>query len=161
MESDFLAALDQATRQRVAGSFGCDTNATSAEVAEAAVGLQREVEAREELQTLGKVQELLSTRAVAGLDDTLDMLNQQRVMTLIVDDAATLPGGIDRESGMLTTQTEGTYEATGGQITPVPDLVDLMLDKAMEQGATLELVRSEAAREALAPHGPAAALLRF
>ena len=161
MEADFLDALNQATRQRVAGQFGCDTMASTAEVAEAALPLQREVEAREELETLGKVQELLSSRAVAGLDATLDMLNQQRVMTLVVDDDATLPGGVDRQSGMLTTQTEGTYPATGGEITAVPDLVELMLDKAMEQGAALELVRSDAAREALAPHGPAAALLRF
>ena len=41
------------------------------------------------------------------------------------------------------------------------DLVELMLDKAMEQGATLELVRSPEARKALREHGPAAALLRF
>lgn len=161
MEADFLDALDQPTRQRVAASFSCDINATPAEVSEAALPVQREVEAREEMETLGKVQELLSTRAVAGLDATLDMLNQQRVMTLVVDDAATVPGGVDRQSGMLTTQTEGTYEATGGDVTAVPDLVELMLDKAMEQGASLELVRSEEAREALAPHGPAAALLRF
>ncbi|MDT0631140.1 peptide chain release factor 1 [Rubrivirga sp. S365] len=161
MEADFLDGLDQATRQRVAASFSCDINATSAEVSDAAGDVQREVEAREELETLGKVQELLSSRAVAGLDDTLDMLNQQRVMTLVVDDAETIPGGIDPTSGMLTTQTEGTYEATGGAVRAVNDLVELMLDKAMEQGATLELVRSKAAREALREHGPAAALLRF
>ncbi len=161
MEADFLDALDQSVRQRVAGSFACDTLATSAELAEAALPLQREVEAREEMETVGKVQELLSSRAVAGLDDTLDMLNQQRVMTLVVDDDATIAGGVDSNSGMLTTQTGGTYEATGGDVRPVDDLVELMLDKAMEQGASLELVRSEAARSALTEHGPAAALLRF
>ncbi len=161
MEADFLDKLDQATRQRVAGGFPCDTLATTAEVAEAADAAQREVEAREEVETLGKVQELLSSRAVAGLDDTLDMLNQQRVMTLVVDGDQTIAGGIDAASGMLTTQTEGTYPATGGDIRAVPDLVELMLDKAMEQGASLELVHSDAGREALAPHGPAAALLRF
>lgn len=161
MEADFLDALDQATRQRVAASFACDINATSPEVSEAALPVQREVEAREELETLDKVQNLLSTRAVVGLDETLDMLNQQRVMTLVVDDDATISGGVDRQSGMLTAQTEGTYEATGGDITPVEDLVELMLDKAMEQGASLELVRSEEAREALGQHGPVAALLRF
>ena len=161
MEGDFLDKLDQGVRQKVAGNFPCDTNATTSEVADAAESAQREVEAKEEVETLGKVQELLSTRAVAGLDDTLDMLNQQRVMTLVVDGEQTIPGGIDRGSGMLTTQTEGTYEATGGEITPVPDLVELMLDKAMEQGAALELVHSDEGREALAPHGPAAALLRF
>ncbi|MEM1118441.1 MAG: peptide chain release factor 1 [Bacteroidota bacterium] len=161
MEADFLDALDQATRQKVSGAFACDTLATTAEVADAAEALQREVEAREEMETLGRVQELLSSRAVAGLDDTLDMLNQQRVMTLVVDDGVTIPGGIDATSGMLTTQTEGTYEATGGEVHPVNDLVEWMLDRAMEQGASLELVRSEAARRALAEHGPAAALLRF
>ena len=161
MEADFLDKLDQATRQKVAGNFPCDTNATSSEVADAAEAAQREVEAREEIETLGKVQELLSTRAVAGLEDTVEMLNQQRVMTLVVDGEGTIPGGVDSESGMLTTQTEGTYEATGGDVRPVPDLVELMLDKAMEQGASLELVHSDAGREALAQHGPAAALLRF
>ena len=161
MEADFLDKLDQATRQKVAGNFPCDTNASTSEVADAAEAMQREVEEKEEVETLGKVQELLSSRAVAGLDDTLDMLNQQRVMTLVVDGDQTIPGGVDATSGMLTTQTEGTYAATGGDVRPVPDLVELMLDKAMEQGASLELVHSDAGREALAPHGPAAALLRF
>ena len=161
MEADFLDKLDQATAQKVAGNFACDTLATTAEVADAAEPMQREVEAREEIETLGKVQELLSSRAVAGIEDTLDMLNQQRVMTLVVDDGQTIPGGIDPSSGMLTTQTEGTYAATGGDIQAVPDLIELMLDKAMEQGATLELVHSDAAREALSEHGTAAALLRF
>ena len=131
------------------------------EVAEAAETAQREVEAREEMETIEKVQELLSSRAVVGLSDTLDMLNQQRVMTLVVDDEARMPGGIDPESGMLTTQTEGTYEATGGAIRREEDLVEAMLDRAMAQGASLELVRSEAAKAALSAHGPAAAILRF
>ena len=161
MESDFLDKLDQATTQKVAGAFACDTLATTAEVSDAAEPVQREVEAREEIETMGKVQELLSTRAVAGLDDTIDMLNQQRVMTLVVDDGQTIPGGVDLVSGMLTTQTEGTYAATGGDVQPVADLIELMLDKAMEQGASLELVHSDAARQALQEHGPAAALLRF
>ncbi|MAQ91949.1 MAG: peptide chain release factor 1 [Rhodothermaceae bacterium] len=161
MEADFLDKLDQSTRQKVAGNFPCDTLASTAEVADAADAAQREVEAKEEVETLGKVQELLSSRAVVGLDDTLEMLNQQRVMTLVVDGDQTIPGGVDQTSGMLTTQTEGTYAATGGDVRAVPDLVELMLDKAMEQGASLELVHSDAGREALAPHGPAAALLRF
>ena len=161
MEADFLDRLDQATRQRVAASFACDTNASTAEVAAAAEPVQREVEAREELETIGKVEELLSTRAVVGIDDTLDMLNQQRVMTLLVDDDVQISGGIASVSGMLTTESSGTYAATGGSIEPVEDLVEHMLDKAMAQGASLELVRSEPAKEALRKHGPAAAILRF
>jgi hypothetical protein len=161
MEKDFLEALDQHTRQRVAASFSCEVNATTAEVADAAEPAQREVEAREEVETVQKVQELLSSRAVVGLDDTLDMLNQQRVMTLVVDDEMQVEGGIDRESGMLTTQTSGTYEATGGEISREADLVEAMLDRAMAQGASRELVRSDEAKEALSAHGPAAAILRF
>ena len=161
MEADFLDRLDQATRQRVAASFACEIHATTAEVATAADPVQREVEAKEEMETMGRVQELLSTRAVVGLADTVEMLNQQRVMTLVVDDEATVPGGIDAASDLLTTATSGQYEATGGDIAPVDDLVEHMLDRALMQGASLELVRSEAAREALRAHGPTAAILRF
>src|SRR5690606_35106929 len=148
-------------RQKVAASFPCEINATTAEVAAKAEPVQREVEAREELETIERLQELIPSRAVTGLDATLDMLNQQRVMTLVVDDGLHIPGGIDTTSGMLTTQTGGTYEATGGAILAEDDLFELMLERALEQGASLELIRSEAARSALEPHGPAAALLRF
>ena len=161
MEAAFLDALDQKTRQKTAASFPCEINATVAEVAAKAEVVQREVEAREELETIERVQELIPTRAVVGLDATLDMLNQQRVMTLIVNDALRIPGGIDTVSGMLTTQTDGQYEATGGRILPEDDLFELMLERALEQGASLELIRSEAAKDALEPHGPSAALLRF
>jgi peptide subunit release factor 1 (eRF1) len=161
LERDFLDGLDQPTRQRVAASFACDINASTPEVAQAAEAVQREVEAREELATIGQIDQLLSSRAVAGLDQTLDMLNQQRVMTLVVDDDLRLSGGVDTSSTMLTASTGGTFPATGGEIEPVGDLVEYMLDRAMAQGASLELVRSDAAKDALRKHGTAAAILRF
>jgi hypothetical protein len=161
MEGPFLDALPQGTRARVAAAFGCDVQASPAEVAERAEAVQREVEAREEMETLKKLAELRTTRAVVGLDATLDMLNQQRVMTLVVNDDLRLEGGVDDTSGMLTTQTDGAYAATGGAIRREPDLFEAMLERAMMQGAELELVRSDAAKAALAEHGPAAAILRF
>lgn len=159
MEADFLDRLDQATRQRLAGSFSCDIHATTPEVAAAAEAVQRQTEAREEMETLGRVQQLLHSRAVAGLDATVDMLNQQRVMTLIVDDEATVEGGLDPDTGLLSTQPSGSD--AGRELTRVPDLMEHMLERALAQGASLELVRSDAAREALRAHGPVAALLRF
>ena len=164
MEAHFTEALDQATAKKLAGSFACEIHASTAEVADAAEALQRETEAREEMETLGRVEAQLSGKAVAGVEATLDMLNQQRVLTLIVDDEATMPGGlvpVEGSSDLLTAQTDGTYAATGAHVQPVTDLVEHMLDRAMMQGASLEIVRSDAAREALRKHGPAAALLRF
>ncbi|MEM1041582.1 MAG: peptide chain release factor 1 [Bacteroidota bacterium] len=161
MEAPFLDALEQHTRDRIAASFQCEINASTAEIAEKAEPIQREVEEKEELETLEQVQALLTTKAVAGIEDTLDMLNQQRVMTLLLDDEQQIPGGIDRETGMLTSQTEGTLEATGNEVFPQSDLFELMLERALEQGASLELVRSEAARARMQDLGPAAALLRF
>lgn len=161
MEAAFLDSLEQHTRERIAASFQCDVNASPAEIAEKAEPIQREVEEREEMETLDKIESLLTTRAVAGLENTLDMLNQQRVMTLLLDDDHEIPGGIDRETGMLTTQTEGTLEATGNEVHPESDLFELMLERALEQGASLELIRSEAARQRMRELGPAAALLRF
>ncbi len=164
MEADFTGALDQATRKRLSGSFACEINASTADVASAAEAVQRETEAREEMETVGRVEAVLGSKAVAGLTATLDMLNQQRVMTLVVDDEALVAGGlvaVDGAVDLLTEQTSGTYAATGAAIRAVPDLVEHMLDRAMTQGASLEIVRSEAARAALAKHGPAAAILRF
>ncbi len=161
MEATFLDALEQHTRERIAASFQCDINASTAEIAEKAEPVQRQVEEREELETLEQVQALLTTRSVAGLEETLDMLNQQRVMTLLLDDEQRIPGGIDRETGMLTSQTSGTLEMTGNEIFPQDDLFELMLERALEQGASLELVRSDAARQRMQDFGPAAALLRF
>jgi peptide subunit release factor 1 (eRF1) len=164
MDAAFTEALDQATRQKLAGHFACEIHASTAEVAAAAEAVQRETEAREEMETLARVEAQLSTRAVAGLADTLDMLNQQRVMTLVVDDEALVPGGLvsmDGAADLLTEQTGGTYAATGTAVRPVLDLVEHMLDRAMTQGASLEIVRSDDARAVLAKHGPAAAILRF
>ncbi len=161
MEAPFLDDLEQHTRERVAASFQCDINASAAEVAEKAEPVQRQVEEREEMETLEQVQALLTTRAVAGLEETLDMLNQHRVMTLLIDDEQEIPGGIDRETGMLTSQTSGTLAMTGNEVFPEADLFELMLERALEQGASLELVRSAAARQRMQAFGPAAALLRF
>jgi len=161
MEGPFLDNLEQHTRERVAAGFQCDINATPAEVADKVEPIQREVEEREELETIDRLQSLLTTKAVAGLEETLDMLNQQRVLTLILDDGHEIAGGIDRETGMLTTQTEGTLDATGNEVFPESDLFELMLERALEQGASLELVRSEAGRQKMQDLGPAAALLRF
>lgn len=161
MEAPFLDALDQATRQRVAASFPCDIHATPAEVATKAEPIQREVEEREELETISQANELLTTRAVAGLEDTVDMLNQQRVQTLILDDDLRIPGGVDRVTGMLTTQNEGTMEATGNEIMPQEDIFELMMESALAQGSTIELIRSSGARQQLQSLGPCAAILRF
>lgn len=161
MEGPFLDALDQATRSRISASFPCDIHASVAEVATKAEPVQREVEEREELETIAQVRELLTTRAVAGLEDTIDMLNQQRVQTLLLNDDLKIPGGVDRESGILTTQKSGTLEATGNEITPQEDLFEPMVERALAQGASVELVRSASGRQKLQEFGPAAALLRF
>ncbi len=161
MEAPFLDALEQHTRERVTSGFQCDINASPAEVAEKAEPIQRAVEEREELETIEQVEALLTTRAVGGLQETLDMLNQQRVMTLLLDDGQVIPGGIDRETGMLTTLTEGKHPMTGNEIYPESDLFEVMLERALAQSASLELVRSEAARQRMHKFGPAAALLRF
>ena len=164
MDASFTDALDQATRHKLAGHFACEIHATTADVAAAAETVQRATEAREEMETVGRIEALLASKAVVGLAATLDMLNQQRVMTLVIDDEAHVAGGlvaVDGAADLLTDQTGGTYDATGADVRGVPDLVEHMLDRAMMQGASLEIVRSAAARAALRPHGPVAALLRF
>lgn len=161
MDGPFVEALDQATGNKVAAQFACDIHATSAEVANKAEPVQRAVEEREELETVALARELMTTRAVAGIDDTIEMLNQQRVQTLILDDDVRIPGGIDRITDMLSARTEGAHETTGNPIIHQEDLFELMVERALAQGSSVELVRSPSARHQLQSLGPCAAILRF
>jgi hypothetical protein len=161
MEGPFLESLEQSTRNRISASFACDVHATPPEVASKAEPVQREVEQKEELETIARANDLLTTRAVAGLEETIEMLNQQRVQTLILDDTLNIPGGIDREMDMLTTATSGRHAATGNEIAYQEDLFEPMVERALAQGASVEMVRSAAGRQKLAALGPTAAILRF
>ncbi len=161
MRAAFKAHLPKALQPFVAAEFELDIHASLPEIAQAIEPAQREVEAREEVATLRRIEESYPYKGVWGVEDTIKMLNEQRVMTLVVNDDYRRPGGYCTQCHTLHLETEGTCSYCGGTIEDVEDLIDLALERALEQDATLELVRSPQAKERLSAHAPMGALLRF
>ena len=161
LETPFLDALNQKTRNKISGSFSCDANASPPEIAEIAEPVQRAVEEREERDTIRQATELRTSRAVVGIEAVVDALNQQRVHTLIMDDRLRLPGSIDRNTNTLSARADGEHEIGESDVRVKDDLFELMVERALVQNAEIEFVRSEGGLEDLEKLGPCAAILRF
>ena len=96
-------------------------------------------------------------RAVAGLEDTLGALTEQRVEVLLIAPGASARGYHDPETGMLTAHPGAS--PTGGDLEEREDIFEAAIEKAIEQSA--EVLELDAERPDLGPHGGIAALLRF
>ena len=96
-------------------------------------------------------------RAVAGLEDTLNALTEQRVEMLLVAPGASARGYHDPATGMLTAHPGAS--PTGGELEEREDIFEAAIEKAIEQSA--EVLELDAERPDLGAHGGIAALLRF
>ncbi|WP_397546560.1 peptide chain release factor 1 [Rhodothermus marinus] len=161
LKPSFLEHLPKAIREQVGGEFEVDVHAPVHQVAEAIEPVQRAVEAREEVRTLERIQESLPERGVWGAEHVIDAINQRRVMTVAVDDAFQVAGGYCAHCDLLVLDASKPCPACGNPVEAESDIVDRALEMALAQDATIELVRSEAARTLMAQHAPMGALLRF
>ncbi len=144
------------------GEFGLPIDASPTETVEAIGPLQKEVEAREEIATIEKLNNSVSGgKGVWGLEDTLKALMEQRVMTLVVHDRFRAPGKECMKCRLVFVDGHQSCPACGGPAHKVEDVVDVALERAVTQLAVLELVRSDAARRLLPPGEPIGAVLRF
>ncbi|RME41991.1 MAG: peptide chain release factor 1 [Chloroflexi bacterium] len=160
--AEYREHLPPAFAERLDGTFNLPIEATVAEVAEAIEPLQHEVEAREEVATIERLRELAPAgRGVWGPEPTLQMLTEQRVMTLIVHQSYQIAGGECTNCGLLTTHTEEPCPACNSHIQAMDDIVELALERAVAQDATLEIVCSEPATALLENSAPIGALLRY
>jgi peptide subunit release factor 1 (eRF1) len=159
---EYKDQLPAPARDRLDGTFSVQIDTPAKEIREAIRPLREEVEAREEESTIGAIQEAVSSgRGVWGLEETLRALVEQRVMKLVVDDQYHAAGGECLHCGMMSTRDAGDCRSCGNRLAVVDDIVDVALERALDQEAELELVRSPGALELLAGAAPIGALLRF
>ncbi len=159
---EYKEQLPASAADRLDGTFSVPIDIPANKILEAIRPLQEEVEAREEERTIGEIQEAVSSgRGVWGIEDTLRVLVEQRVMKLIVDDRYHATGGECLHCGMMSIRDEGDCRSCGKPLAIVDDIVDVALERALDQEAELELVRSPGALELLEGVAPIGALLRF
>jgi peptide chain release factor subunit 1 len=158
---EFVELLDNQTRERLCGRVSVDVErATVAEVTEAATPLMREHERRHRQRLLDRVDEGLAPdgHAAAGLDQIVACLNEQRVSTLLLDSSLSTAGAQCPACGWLTTTHDGSCPADGSALKPHDDMLEPVIDRALEQDAEILRLADEPRIEA---HGGVAALLRF
>jgi peptide subunit release factor 1 (eRF1) len=154
--------LPKHTRQSVGSEFSVEVHEEPANVAAAAAPAQREIEAREEVVTVQRLIDAGPDRSAWDVQPTLSALHLGRVMTLVVDDVFCQPGMRCWNCGGLWEQHSNRCPlCESDAIETVEDVVELAIERALDESSSLEVVRSSAARRLLALIGPMAALLRW
>jgi peptide chain release factor subunit 1 len=143
-------------RDRLAGRLSVAIEHCSAEdVGKAAAEAVQEHVRRTERGALDRLIQGVGSggRGVAGLQSTLDALNDSRVEMLLLAPGYSAPGYRDRETGLLAAEN-----SADGSAERLDDVVEPAIEKAIDQSAEVMVVRHH---DDLGPLGGIGAILRF
>jgi peptide subunit release factor 1 (eRF1) len=156
--ADFESKLHGYLAERLAGRVSVDVENSSPEKVLAAVQpCFDELEERREREALERVEQ--GVRAVAGLDDTLRVLNERRVEILLLDQGFSTPGTLCPQCGWLGADGVETCPVTGTPLVRCDELADVAIELAIQQAAELLPLRHR--QDALEERGGIGALTRF
>lgn len=146
-------------RDRIAARMSIPVNATEAQIRDAALQVEQQVERAKEAKLVGKLRDAVGSQkgGVAGLADTVTALIERRVDTLVVSDGYEAPGWRCRACG---------YVALKGRACPlceqpmaqVDDVVEEAVEEALAQNCRVAVCVGNADLDVL---GRIGALLRF
>jgi peptide subunit release factor 1 (eRF1) len=154
--------LPKDVQQRIGGEFPADIHARPSDIAAAAEPAQRAVEEREETATAQRLLDAGPKGSAWGVQPVLDAVREGRVLTLVADDTLAKPGMRCRECGALSEARSPNCPVCGSNaVEDVEDVVELAIERTLEEKGAFELVRSPPARQLLSRIGPMAALLRW
>ncbi len=95
-----------------------------------------------------------------GLERTVHALCEERIWRMVYANGFTPAGGQCAQCGMLFAKADGACEYCGKAITPIDDLLERMVERALDQDSRLEEVAGNAAAR-LQQAGGIGAILRF
>jgi peptide subunit release factor 1 (eRF1) len=161
VDTEFKERLHPYLSEKVTGTIDVDVEtANAADVLEAAAPVFEEHRRNHERDAIERLRAGLGRGedglAVAGLDATLDALNQQRVEVLLLEPGVSRRGWWDPTTGFIA--AEAGASPTGGTLDELDDVIEAATEKAVEQSAEILVLRDNAD---LGAHGGVAALLRF
>jgi peptide subunit release factor 1 (eRF1) len=159
--SVFTAALPKRVQQIIIGTISSPVDASQERLAEELKAVQERAEQQDEVKLVDAMitAAMKGDRAVLGISDTLNAIQEGRVYRMIVARDFRTEG---RECGSCHVLTlEGTDECSfcGGKLEPAPDLINRASHRVLETGGRIQLVSGEAASK-LAGQG-IGAVLRF
>lgn len=144
--------LPRPLRSRLAGELSLAMSANDAEVVQAALEAGEAIERRDEVAMIDELIASSATpRAALGFGPTLDALSDNRVHQLFLTDTFIGVGGECPTCGRLIAGP-GRCPVCGTEATPLGDLRERMVERALEQGARIETVSGDAGAH-LTAHG--------
>jgi hypothetical protein len=160
----FLAGPDEAVvllrhhlprplADRVAGTLALPVIASPSDVLAAVQPLVAAAARQAELAAVEQMLDAATTaRAAVDFEATLAALNDRRVYRLILSDSFAGQGGACRDCDGLVAGP-GPCPRCGGAVAPVAALRDVMIERALAQGARIEIVSGAAAERLLVANG--------
>jgi peptide chain release factor subunit 1 len=161
--AQFREQLPKSLRERIAGEFAMDMDASARQVVEKAQQIQERVERERELAQVEALQTAARKKgltATLGLADTLSALMEKKVYTLIAVPDYPAEGAMCRHCGYLAGQPLAACPLCGQAMQPLPGAVDVAIRRAIELGCRVELVHGTAATK-LKKLGGIGAMLRY
>ncbi len=155
--------LPKALREQMAGEIKLSPEAELGRILDRVLEIEREQERRVEAQ---RVEDLITTAhkggaAVLGLDATLLAIVEERVRLLIVEEEFAQAGWECPSCGYLAAARPETCPICEMTLNPQPDIVEPALERVLDLGGNVEVLRSPESRQALTKYGRIGALLRY
>jgi peptide chain release factor subunit 1 len=157
--SEFEALLHPYLRERVAARLCVMVTASPEEVRQAALGVECEVERRQEARLVSRLRDGVGSGSggVAGLETTLRALVERRVDMLLVSDGFEAPGWRCPSCRFIAVMGRGC-PVCGASMELVDDVVEHAVEEALTNKTRVHIVRENADLDVL---GRIGALLRF
>jgi len=154
------AMLPQVIAEKVIGTFQAEMTASSREIMNKAEPLFQQYEKKKETEDIEALltSAMKKENAVLGIENVMNALQEGRVMKLIFLEDFQQSGLSCRQCNNLTVQKISSCPFCNGELQQEKHLVDLIAQKAVEQGAFIE-VASENSK--LREAGNIGAFLRF
>lgn len=147
----FRDALPLAMKEKLVGEFSVGKTVNPSGLLEKCAPIMREVERRFEKRALSELFDHVGepVGSVLGLSDVLTALQQGNVRKLYVLADMVVPGMVCNRCGALTPERTLPCPYCGGEMTRLNHMLDLAIQRAVEQGARVDLLEeSDQLREA-------------
>lgn len=143
LASAFPSYLHDYVRRTYAGRIQAHDKMPINQIYERVLNRLIELDREQEAQLLRELEEAPSTMKAIGLPAVLRALEWSNVRVLLYDSEFTHPGVEFYPSGAIGLSPDDAPEGTV-TVWPMPDIVDTVLERALEQGAQAETVHGEA-----------------
>lgn len=159
----FEEFLPTELRQKVVAHVPMEHFAGLNDVLQRALEVEQQIERQVEAERLAALFDAIPQgRGVKGLRDVLRALAEQRVMVLLVAEGFEAPGAECPNCGWLSDDpTKARCDLCGADMIRADDVVELAIERAVQQADDIEVVRGEGRQRMLEEGEGIGALLRY